>query len=65
MPQMDPQVEAWLEVEAAAVSLLGLVAYCDHYWNDQWSSSIGHSSTEVENESLQEPDASRRANTRP
>ena len=42
---------------AAAVPLLGLVAYYDHYWNDKWSSSIGYSSTEVDNQSLQEGDA--------
>jgi hypothetical protein len=43
--------------KAAAVPLLGLVAYYDHYWNDRFSSSIGYSSTEVDNEDLQSPDA--------
>jgi hypothetical protein len=43
--------------EAAAVPLLGLVAYYDHYWNDQWSSSFGYSSTEVDNQELQESNA--------
>jgi hypothetical protein len=36
------------------VPLLGLVAYYDHYWNDQWSSSIGWSSVDVDNTSFQE-----------
>jgi hypothetical protein len=50
-------VDALLDAEAAAVELLGLVAYYDHYWNDRWSSSIGYSSTQVDNESLQESTA--------
>jgi len=41
------------------VPLLGLVAYYDHYWNDQWSSSIGWSQTRVDNLSFQAPDAFR------
>ena len=28
---------------AEAVPLLGVVAYYDHYWNDQWSTSVGWS----------------------
>lgn len=36
------------------VPLLGLVAYYDHYWNDEWSSSIGWSSVDVDNTSFQE-----------
>lgn len=42
---------------AKAVPLLGLVAYYDHYWNDQWSTSFGYSSTEVDNQRLQADDA--------
>jgi hypothetical protein len=53
-------VDALLEAEAAAVQLLGLVAYYDHYWSDRWSSSFGYSSTSVDNESLQEPGAFKR-----
>ena len=42
---------------AEAVPLLGVVAYYDHYWNDQWSSSIGYSFTQVDNTSLQDAHA--------
>lgn len=41
--------------------LLGLVAYYDHYWNDEFSSSIGWSMVEVENTSFQAPDAFKKA----
>jgi len=37
--------------------LLGLTAYYDHYWNDQWSSSIGWSMTKVDNTNFQEGSA--------
>jgi hypothetical protein len=37
--------------------LLGLTAYYDHYWNDQWSSSIGWSMTKVDNTDFQEATA--------
>jgi hypothetical protein len=39
------------------VPLLGLVLYYDHYWTDNWSSSIGWSETKVKNLSLQAHDA--------
>lgn len=39
------------------VPLLGVMAYYDHYWNDQWSSSIGWSIVDVDNTSFQSPDA--------
>jgi hypothetical protein len=39
------------------VPLLGLVAYYDHYWNSELSSSIGWSETRVNNLSFQAPDA--------
>jgi hypothetical protein len=32
------------------VTILGVVAYYDHYWNDKWSSSIGWSMTDIEDE---------------
>ena len=37
--------------------LLGVVAYYDHYWSERWSSSIGYSSTRVDNQALQSADA--------
>ena len=39
--------------------LLGLTAYYDHYWNDQWSSSVGWSMTKVDNTDFQEVTAYR------
>lgn len=42
---------------ATLIPLLGLEAYYDHYWNEKFSSSIGYSSTQVDNSSLQEGDA--------
>ncbi len=37
--------------------LLGFVAYYDHTWNDELTSSIGYSRTEVDNTSFQSADA--------
>jgi hypothetical protein len=53
----EGSVDNLLQAEAAAVPLLGLVAYYDHYWSDRWSSSVGYSSTRVDNRSLQESGA--------
>jgi len=44
------------DVQAEAVQLTGIVAYYDHYWSDQWSSSIGYSYTEVDNTNFQAAD---------
>ena len=43
-----------VDVEAEAVPLTGVLAYFDHYWSDQWSSSIGYSYTEVDNTTFQD-----------
>jgi hypothetical protein len=43
--------------DAESVELTGLVLYYDHWWSDQFSSSIGYSSTEVDNLDGQSPDA--------
>jgi len=45
------------DIHAEAVPLLGVVAYYDHYWSSEWSTSLGYSSTRVDNTSLQEPTA--------
>lgn len=45
---------------AEAVPLLGIVAYYDHYWSDSFSSSLGYSFTQVDNTSLQDPNAFRK-----
>lgn len=44
-------------LRASVVPLLGLTAYYDHYWSDEWSSSIGWSQTKVDNTSFQETTA--------
>jgi hypothetical protein len=41
-------------LESEAVPLTGVVAYYDHWWNEQWSSSIGYSFTEVDNTNFQD-----------
>ncbi len=46
---MAPSTASPLTAEAQAVDLTGISAYYDHYWNDEWSSSIGYSTTEVDN----------------
>ena len=42
---------------AEAVPLTGALVYYDHYWTEQWSSSVGYSYTEVDNQRLQTGDA--------
>lgn len=44
-----------------AVPLLGVLLYYDHYWSDQWSSSIGWSQVKVDNTNFQAGDAFRNA----
>jgi hypothetical protein len=39
---------------ATAVTILGVVAYYDHYWNDKWSSTIGWSMTDLDDENGQD-----------
>jgi hypothetical protein len=43
--------------EAKAVPLQGFLAYMDHYWNDRLSTTFGYSRTQVDNTTLQTPDA--------
>ena len=40
-------------VASEAVPLTGVMVYYDHYWNSMWSTSVGYSSTQVANTSLQ------------
>lgn len=54
---MDLAPDNLLFTEAQAVPLLGMLLYLDHYWNDQWSSSVGYSFTEVDNTLFQTGDA--------
>ena len=38
-------------------AVLGALAYYDHYWNDDWSTSLGYSVTHNYNTALQQPNA--------
>jgi len=42
--------------DATAVTILGIVAYYDHYWSDRWSSTIGWSMTDLDDEDGQAGD---------
>jgi hypothetical protein len=42
---------------AEAVPLLGVFAYVDLAWSERWTSSVGYSSTTVDNTALQAPNA--------
>ncbi|HEU4624522.1 MAG TPA: DcaP family trimeric outer membrane transporter [Steroidobacteraceae bacterium] len=44
-------------IKPKAVPLLGVIAYYDLYWSEKFSSSFGYSRTQVENTTLQTPDA--------
>jgi hypothetical protein len=46
-----------LRPRAKLIPLLGLTIFYDHYWSDQYSSSIGYSRTQVDNSQLQTADA--------
>jgi hypothetical protein len=46
-----------LNLSPEVVPLTGVTIYYDHFWNDQWSSSIGYSQTHVDNTNFQEPSA--------
>jgi hypothetical protein len=56
-PSADWQSSVVTDLEAEAVPLTGVLAYYDHWWSDQWSSSIGYSFTEVDNTNFQDPGA--------
>jgi hypothetical protein len=46
-----------VNLRADVAPLLGLMAYYDHYWSDQFSTSLGWSMVDVDNTSFQEPTA--------
>ena len=56
-PSADWPSSVVTDLEAEAVPLTGVLAYYDHWWSDQWSSSIGYSFTEVDNTNFQDPGA--------
>lgn len=41
------------QIGSEAVPLTGVMVYYDHYWNSMWSTTLGYSSTQVANTSLQ------------
>jgi hypothetical protein len=52
---LAPAGTSLADIHPEAVPLLGVLLYYDHYWNSNWSSSIGYSFTQVDNTSLQDP----------
>jgi hypothetical protein len=57
-PVVNPlAVPNLLNLSPEVVPLTGVTIYYDHFWNDQWSSSIGYSQTHVDNTNFQEPSA--------
>jgi hypothetical protein len=44
-------------IEPKALPLFGVTAYYDLYWSEKFSTSLGYSRTQVENTTLQTPDA--------
>jgi len=47
-------------IDGKPLPILGVVAFLDHYWSDQWSTSAGYSLVDIENSNGQNPDAYRR-----
>ncbi len=54
---MDMGAESISDEPMGAVPLTGVVAYYDLNWNSQWSTAVGYSYTEVDNERFQAGDA--------
>jgi hypothetical protein len=40
-------------IEGEPLPVFGMVAFLDHYWSDRWSSSVGYSMLNIENNSVQ------------
>ena len=47
-------------IEGKALPIVGIVAFVDHTWSDEWSSAIGYSYTDINNSDAQSPNAYRR-----
>jgi hypothetical protein len=54
LPGNPPKIAPGTDLET--VKLLGISAFYDRWWSDRWSSSVGYSSTQVDNTSGQGPD---------
>jgi hypothetical protein len=44
-------------IKGVALPVTGVVAFLDHNWNSQWSTSVGYSMVEIDNSEGQSPDA--------
>ena len=47
-------------IVAKALPVLGIVAFYDHYWNEEWSTSAGYSQNRITNTALQNANAFRK-----
>jgi hypothetical protein len=56
----DISVESTTPLEGTALPILGVVAFYDHWWNDQWSTAAGYSLVDIDNSSGQSDTAFRR-----
>ncbi len=54
LPGNPPKIAPGTDLEI--VKLLGISAFYDRWWSDRWSSSIGYSSTQVDNTEGQGPE---------
>jgi hypothetical protein len=46
--------------DGVALPILGITAFLDHYWSDQWSTSVGYSLVDIDNASGQSANAFKR-----
>jgi hypothetical protein len=44
-------------VDGEALPVLGVVAFLDHYWSDRWSTTVGYSMLNIENNRFQTADS--------
>jgi hypothetical protein len=54
---VEPSNNPATPFEGVALPVLGISAFFDHYWNAQWSSSIGYSLVDIDNSSGQSASA--------
>lgn len=58
LPGNPPKIAPGTDLEL--VKLLGISAFYDRWWSDRWSSSIGYSSTQIDNTAGQGPETFRK-----
>jgi hypothetical protein len=59
-PKIVTSAGAPPRIGPTALPLLGVMAYLEHHWDDQWTTSGGYSMTKVDNSSLQSANAYKR-----